>query len=142
MPTVASNKFKELLMRKTIDFQNDPFKIILMKKGFAFSVVQYESYDDVLTEEHAAENGYTAGGQTLQGVEIILDNVENVAYATWHNVSWLAEVGPLEAAGAIIYCDIVSLVDRPIVGYIDFNGTLVTHAGGTKTIANIATVVV
>jgi len=142
MATQASNKFKELLMKKLIDFENDTFKIILMQKGFAFSRANHEVYADVLSEEHQEGTGYTAGGVALSGVTVTKDDVNNVGLAEWNNASWLASGGNLEADGAIIYDDTVaSPVIDPIIGYIDFGDTYLCYEGGTLAVANIAVAV-
>ncbi len=142
MATLASNKFKELLLKKVIDGANDTFKILLMKKGFAFNRATHTVYADVTSEELSTAYGYTAGGATLAGAAITNDSVNNLAKLTFNNASWLASGGNLEADGALIIDDTVaSPVIDPIVGYIDFGGTMLVYDGGTFTVANISVVV-
>lgn len=142
MATLASNKFKELLLKKVIDGANDTFKILLMKKGFAFNRATHAVYADVTSEELTTAYGYTAGGATLAGATITNDSVNNLAKLTFNNASWLASGGNLEADGALIIDDTVtSPVIDPIVGYIDFGGTMLVYDGGTFTVANISVVV-
>ncbi len=142
MATQASNKFKELLLKKVIDGANDTFKILLMQKGFAFNRASHNVYADVSAEELPTASGYTVGGATLSGATITKDDVNNVATLTFNNASWLASGGNIEADGAIIIDDTVaSPVVDPIVGYIDFTSTQLTYDGGTFTIANIGVVV-
>lgn len=142
MSTLASNKFKELLLKKVIDGANDTFKIILMQKGFAFNRASHNGYADVSSEELANGYGYTTGGATLAGVSITKDDVNNVGKMTWNNASWLATGGNLEADGAIIYDDTVTTPTAdPVVGYIDFSSTQLVYDGGTFTVASIAVVI-
>lgn len=142
MATQSSNKLKELLMKKILDFENDSFRLILMQKGFAFSRANHNVYADILSEEHQEGTGYTAGGYALGGATVTKDDVNNVGLAEWGNASWLAAGGNLEADGAIIIDDTVaSPVIDPIVGYIDFGQTYLCYDGGTLAVANIAVAV-
>ena len=141
MATQTTNNYKLLLLKKFIDFSADTFKIILMKKGFSFSVAGHPAYADVLAFEMAAAYGYTTGGETLAGEIITQDDINNEAVVAWNNVYWTITGGNIEADGAIIYDDTLAAptID-PIIGYIDFGGTILTLDGGTFTIANIAVV--
>jgi hypothetical protein len=141
MATVTANNYKLLLLKKIIDFSADTFKIILMQKGFSFSRSAHDGYADVSASELATAYGYTAGGNTLAGVTITQDDVNNEATVDWNNTYWTISGGNIEADGAIIYDDTVAspTVD-PIIGYIDFGGTILTLDGGTFTIANIQVV--
>lgn len=137
MSTVASNKCKELLTKKVIDFANDAFKMILMQPGFAFSRANHNVYADVIASEHAAGSGYTAGGEAMAGVTITKNDTLNQAIVTWNNVSWLAAGGDFAACGAIIYDDTVAApVVDPVIGFIDFGEVITTYDGGTMTVAN------
>lgn len=141
MATKTANNYKLLLMKKVIDFAADTFKIALMKKGFSFSQASHDAYGDVSASELATAYGYTAGGETLAGIIITQDDVNNVAIANWNNVYWTIAGGNVEADGAIIYDDsVVSPTTKPIIGYIDFAGTILTLDGGTFTVANVAVV--
>jgi hypothetical protein len=139
MASQVANKWKELLEEKVIDLLNDTFKIILLEPGFAFSRASHEKYADVSANELATGDGYTGGGVTLAGVTQTNDSVLAASIISWNNPSWLIGPGNVQASCAIIYDDTVAVpVVDPIVGCIDFEETIITYAGGTFTIANVA----
>ena len=139
MASQTANNYKELLARKVIDYTSDVFKIILMEPGFAFSRSAHEIYADISAFELATALGYTAGGATLAGITITNDAVLAAAIMSWNNVAWSIVGGDLQAGSAIIYDFTVAAPDiMPLIGWIDFGGTMTTYNGGTFTIANIA----
>lgn len=140
MASQASNNFRYLLATKAIDMANDVFKIMLMGSGFTFDPDTHDELADVSADELAAGYGYTTGGNTLSGVSVDIDTVNDRVNVTWNNTSWTAsggDVGPV--CGAIIYDDTVT--DDPIVGFIDFEGEYTEADGGMATIANITVVI-
>ena len=139
MASQVANNWKETSAYGTHNFNSDAFKIILMEPGFSFDRANHEIYADVSAFELPTAYGYTAGGQALAGVAITNDAVLAAAIVSWNNASWVIAGGDLQASGAIIYDDTIAAPDiDPIVGFIDFGGTLTTYNGGTFTIANIA----
>jgi len=141
MATLPSNEFKDLIGRKIISFPADAFKIILMASGYTFDRANHNVYADITAQELATGAGYTAGGQTLTGVVITRDNINNEERVTWNNASWLATGGNLVAQGAIIFDDTVTApVADPVIGYIDFGAPTTTFDTGNFTIANIAVI--
>ena len=135
MASLGANNFRMLLAAGTPIFASDTFKIILMQEGFVFNPDAHDLYANVSASEVANGFGYTTGGNTLAGVAVTQNDVDDRAVITW-NTSWTAaavDVGP--AGGAIIYDDTVA--DDPIVGYIDFDGSYTEPDGGIATIANI-----
>lgn len=138
MASQVANNWKELSAYGTHNFNTDDFRIILMEPGFGFNRASHEEYADVSGFELPTAGGYTAGGVLLAGVAIVNDAVLNAAIITWNNATWVA-TADLQACGAIIFDDTIAAPDvDPIVGFIDFGGTLTTYTGGTFTIANIA----
>ena len=139
MSSQVANNWKETSAYGTHNFNTDAFKIILMEPGFAFSRATHEIYADVSAFELPTAFGYTAGGAALAGVVITNDAVLAAAIIAWNNVAWNIAGGDLQASGAIIFDDTIAAPDiDPIVGFIDFNGTLTTYNGGTFTVVNIA----
>jgi len=136
MTTEASNHVKYLLATKAIDFVNDVFKIALMDTGFTFNKDTHAEWADVSGSELVSGNGYTTGGNTLAGVSVTEDDVDDRCEVTWNNTTWTASGGSIgPTPGAIIYDDTV--LNDPIVGYIDFGGEQTQADGGTATISNI-----
>lgn len=136
MTTQASNEGKYELASGNVDFDADTFKIILMQSGFTYNRVTHGTYSDVSASELSTANGYTAGGNTLAGVSVSQDDVNNKGAITWNNTSWTASGGSIVASGAIIYDD--TNASDVIIGYIDFTTDQTTYDGGVFTIANIA----
>lgn len=140
MASQAANNFRMLLAAGSVNFSSDVFKIILMRSGFTFNPDSHDLYADVSASELAAGYGYTTGGNTLAGVSVDQDDVNDRCLITWNNTSWTAsggDVGPV--VGAIIYDD--TLAGDPIVGFIDFSGEYTEADGGMATIANISVVI-
>jgi hypothetical protein len=142
MATGGTNYYKTLLFKKVLDFINDTFKICLMEPTFIFIPATHQTYADISADELTTAYGYTEGGETLSGVAVSQDDTNNRATAIWTNQVWTIAGGTISAGGAIIYDDTVtSPVDKPIIGFIDFNGAITTYSGGTMTVANPSAVI-
>ena len=138
MASYPSNKIKYLLATKVIDFSGDTFKIILMASGFTFDIDAHHIYGDVSGSELGEAYGYTTGGNTLGGVSVSEDDVDDRTECTWNNSTWTASAGTIgPTPGAIIYDDTVGSPVKPIVGFIDFGGEQSQADGGVCTIANL-----
>jgi len=138
MSSQVANNWKELLAHGTPAMITDTFNMILMEPGFAFSRASHEVYADIVGYELPTAFGYTVGGKPLAGITIVNDAVLAAAVVSWNNLGWIVAGGNLQAGGAIILDMTVVAPDlNPIVGFIDFNGTITTYDGGTFTVANI-----
>lgn len=135
MASLVSNNILELISGGNVDFDNDTFKIILMQAGFVFDRDNHDEYADVSASELPSLYGYTQNNYTLAGVSTDRDDILNALLVTWNNAVWTAVGGNIQACGAIIFDD--TLANDPIVGFIDFGGTLTTYNGGAFTVANI-----
>ena len=139
MASQVANNWKETSAYGAHNFNTDAFKIILMEPGFAFSRSAHEIYADVSAFELPTAFGYTVGGAALVLIGITNDAVLAAAIVRWNNIAWNIAGGDLQACGAIIFDDTIAAPDiDPIVGFIDFRGTLTTYNGGTFTVVNIA----
>lgn len=138
MASAIANNWKELLAYGIPNYNTNTFMGILMQPGFAFDVDNHEIYTDVSAQELVTAFGYTAGGQALAGLVITNDAVLDATTMEWNNLVWTAAGGDLQSAGLIIYDDSIVAPDvDPIVGFVDFGGTLTTYDGGAFTVANI-----
>ena len=136
MANLVPNHLKYLVLTKAIDFANDVFKIILMDTGFTFDIDNDAEYADVSGSELANGNGYTTGGNTLAGVAVTEDDVDDRCEVTWSSTSWTASGGPIgPTPGAIVFNDTVA--NDPIVGFIDFITEQTQVAGGVLNVNNI-----
>lgn len=135
MATQGSNQAKLEIAKGNVDFDADVFKIILMASGFTYNRVSHGEYADVSANELPTAFGYTVGGNTLAGVTIVQDDVNNKGKVTWNNTTWTASGGSIVTSGAIIFDD--THADDVIIGYIDFISDQTTLDGGVYTIAQI-----
>lgn len=136
MANQAANRLKYLVSSGGIDFSSDTFKIILMQSGFTFDKDTHHDYGDVSGDELPNGNGYTTGGETLVGVSITEDDVDDRTEITWNDVSWTTAGGPIgPSPGAIIYDD--TEASDSLVGFIDFGSSYTQADGGVATITNI-----
>jgi hypothetical protein len=142
MSSTLANNFLEQLLKATVDFDSDTFKIILLDSSYVFDRVNDVGYADVIAHELATLYGYTAGGATLTGLVVAQDDTTDAGTVDWSTVNWTASGGSLVASGAIIYDDTVTAapIANIVIGYIDFGGTQTVVSGGVLTVAtpNIA----
>ena len=138
MASALANNWKELLAYGIPNYNTNSFYISLMSPGFSFDKDNHEIYTDISAQELPTAYGYTAGGQLLAGLVITNDAVLDATTMEWNNATWAVAGGDLQSSGAIIWDDSIVAPDvDPIVGFIDFGGTLTTYNGGTFTVANI-----
>lgn len=138
MASAIANNWKELYAYGYQNYNTHTFKIILMASGFTFDKDNHEIYTDVSGQELPTALGYTAGGQTLAGVTITNDPVNDETTIVWNNPLWTVSGGTLQSCGAIIFDDSIVAPDvDPLVGFIDFGAVLSTYDGGVFTIANV-----
>jgi len=140
MANTVPNSFKVMLWKGQIAGLTDTFQIILVQPGFVFNQDSHNAYADVIASELATGNGYTAGGITLTGVSIVVNNTSNRAEVTFNTAQWNASGGTLQASGAIIFNDSTDTAGGDdytdaIVSYKDAGGTL-TAVDGTPIIVS------
>ena len=140
MANQVPNSFKVMLWKGQIAGLTDVFKIILMKDGFVFNKDNHNCYADVSASELVTANGYTAGGATLTGIGIAVNDTLDRAETTWNNAQWDATGGSLQASGAIIFNDSTDTgggddYTDAIVAYKDAGGTI-TAVDGTPIIVS------
>jgi len=148
MSNQVPNSFKAMLWKGQIKATDkagtaavDVFKIILMQSGFVFDPVNHKCYADVSASELPTGNGYTAGGATLTGVNLIVDDGEGRSELTWDNVTWNATGGSLTTSGAIIFDDSTDVATDDqtdaIAAYKDAGGDITAVDGTPIIIGNI-----
>ena len=140
MANQVPNSFKVMLWKGQIAGLTDVFKIILMQDGFTFDKDNHNCYADVSANELVTANGYTAGGATLTGIGIVVNDTLDRVEVTWNNAQWNASGGVLQASGAIIYNDSTDTgsdddYTDAIVAYKDAGGTI-TAVDGTPVIVS------
>ena len=140
MANAVPNSFKAMLWKGQITGLTDVHKMILMQPGFVFDQDNHHCYADIIADELVAGNGYTAGGITLTGISISVNDTSNRAEVTFSNAQWNASGGTLQASGAIIFNDSTDTgsgddYTDAIESYKDAGGTL-TAVDGTPIIVS------
>ena len=138
MATQHSNNYKEKLLRGTIHFGTDTFKVALMNSSFVYNPATHDAYSNISGSEMPTAAGYTIGGATLAGVTITCDDLNNKVSVTWNTVTWTAtaDLGPI--SGAIIYHDTPAAgADKTVVGFLDFGTLKTVLSGGTLSLPGI-----
>lgn len=136
------NSLKQMLWKGQISVLTDTFKIILMQVGFTFNKDSHHSYSDISVWELPTGNGYTVRGQSLSGVAIVTDNVEDRAEVTFTNVQWTALGGALNTVGAIIFNDSTATgsgddYTDAIITFLDAEGIRNIPDGSVMTVSGI-----
>jgi hypothetical protein len=134
MATQLSNKCKVELLKKNLDLLNDTIKIALVSSGFTFSQATHGTLADVSASLLTEQYGYTV--TTLAGAAAAQDNVDNLGYVSFNNVSWNATGGAIgPSPGAIVYDD--THTDDVVLAYIDFGSDKTAAESGIFTISSI-----
>lgn len=112
------NSFKKEVLLGEHDLENDSFMIALYEETANLS----PSTAEYTPNGESSGEGYTAGGQTLTGAVVDLD--DGVAIVTFNDVTWLSAT--ISAAGALIYN---ATEGGKAVAVLDFNGTKASTNG-------------
>jgi hypothetical protein len=91
---------KEFLGDGTIDLDSHEFKVALFTSASNANTLSLEQFSE-LTNEIAAVNGYTAGGQVLTNVT--WNRVSGTVFFDFDDPVWTADSGPLTARFAVVY---------------------------------------
>lgn len=116
---VAYNMFKKLLLDKSIDFNNDTFKMVLCSDAYTPNKDTHEYYDD-LSNELSTAGGYTAGGKALSGKATSVDDTDDEGVFDCDDVTWTADGTGFTARYAVLYKDTGSAATSPLIAYWDF----------------------
>jgi len=117
---VAYNMFKKLLLDGSIDFANDTFKMILLPDTHTPDIDADEYYDDVSGDELTTAGGYTAGGATLAGKAVTVDDTDDEGVFDCTDISWTADGTGFTCRYAILYKDTGDPATSPLIAYWDF----------------------
>lgn len=122
------NIFKSEIMKKNLDLVNDTIKVALLNNShsFAASSVTNSSWADVSANEVSGTN-YTAGGVTLSGKSVAVDNSDNEGVFDATDASWATST--ITAYHAVIYDDTTTSPADCLIASIDFGGAVTSTAG-------------
>lgn len=118
----VSNKLKLELGKGTVNFAGHAFKVVLMAEGFVFDKDAHGDLEDVEDDIITDAGGYTEKSLVIDDAWN-QDNVNDLAFLNWKNVTWSAVGGDFDDFdAAIVYDD--DHADDLIVGCIDFGETI------------------
>lgn len=125
MANVVYNSLKRDLMLGAIDLADDTIKLMLVTSAYTPNVDTNQTRSDVTNEVTGA--GYTAGGATLSGKSVTIDEENNEAVFDADNVVFSAAT--ITARAAVIYQSIGTADQDRLICYLDF-GSNITSTGG------------
>lgn len=102
---IVMNNLKEQLMKKTIDFVNDTFKVALYSVALASPDGADVAYS--ATNEIAPAN-YVAGGATIGNKAVTQDDTNNLGKFDGDDVTW-SSLGSATIAEARLYDDTTAI---------------------------------
>jgi hypothetical protein len=116
--TTACSSFKHELLLGVHDFAVHEFRLALYEHGAPLGA----DTTIYLPDFEVAGFGYTAGGQTLAGLQIFLDSAARVAYATFNDAVWPDSV--ITARGALLYNQ---TADQRAIVVLDFGADRISN---------------
>lgn len=131
MASGVYNNFKAQVMTGKYDLgaAGDTIKVALLNNSHAFTAT-----NDVWTNVSANEisgTGYTAGGMTLAGQTVTIDDGDNEGVFDGNDTAWTS--ASFTAYHAVVYVDATGTVNDDLILSIDFGGAQ-TVTTGTFTI--------
>lgn len=134
---VLYNGFKEWVMEGVLDLATggDTLKLTL-HQGYTPNIDTHNDWTDVSGTEYGTANGYTAGGATLAGQDVTVDNTNDRGVFDANDVTWTS-LGPLTPTAtpshAILWDDTVTTPTAdPLIAYWELGSTATN--GGNYTI--------
>jgi hypothetical protein len=133
---IVSNKFKLELGKAAVNFLTDTFKAVLMLEGFVYNRDTHGTLASIAASIISATGGYAA--QTLSVIAAWnQDDVNDLAFVDWSNVTWTASAAPGfdYFNGVIIYND--THADKVVVGHIGLGQVVTLTDGNSFQLRNI-----
>lgn len=125
MASALYNSVKVEIARGNIDLQVDDIKVMLVTSTYVQDIDLHNFRDDITNE--VVGTGYVAGGQSLAGLVVAQDNVNDRATVDATDNQWAGST--ITARGAVIYKNVGTPATDPLVGYLDFGGDIVSDNG-------------
>lgn len=126
MATVIFNNAKKLLLNGGLDLDTDTIKVALTTSSYTPDQDAHDFFDDVTNEIVAT--GYTAGGATLSGVTVTVDNTDNEGVFDANDTSWTTST-ITNARYAVIYKSTGTAATSALICAIDFGANYSNTAG-------------
>lgn len=131
------NSYKLGIITGDVDLVNDSIFVALLD-SYTPDLNAHQFLSDVNGTELANGNGYSTGGEEVEGKAVSLNNVDNRGEFSCNNVTWAN--ASFTARYAVVYKDKGNPITSPVLFYVDFgenktanngNFTLVWHPQGT-----------
>lgn len=113
------------LWKGDFDTDTNTYKMVLMGAGYTFNKATHVYYSDISAQECATSNGYTAGGVTLTGVQLVADAPNHRSVFDSDPAEWVASGGDLPSTkGAVILAWTGSASTSRLLWWLDAGGTI------------------
>ncbi len=133
MASLIYNTFWNHVIRGNLDVDGGTFKVLLTTSSYAEDKDTHEFRSSV-TNEVAAGNGYTSGGNAATLTVAAIDTTNDRIEITLGGTTWTAGAGQTLTARKAVYYQVVgSAATDKLVAVIDF-GTDQTASNGTLTL--------
>lgn len=109
-----------------LNWDSDTIKCALMTSDFTPDQDTQEFWGDISANE-AEGTGYTAGGKALTTSAPAYDAAGNTVKLDAEDVVWANST--ITATHAVIYKDTGNPATSPLLGYVDFGGSVVNYNG-------------
>ncbi len=129
MPNTIYYAAQATLLAGGLNLLTDTLKVLLLDETYTPDPASHETLDDINGEVSGA--GYTSGGQSLTGRDILRDDLSGRAALHAENPTWPA--ADFSARAALLYRLGANPADSPLLAYYDF-GRLITPDGGDVTL--------
>jgi hypothetical protein len=126
MADIIYNSFKKDLINGLINLEGDTIKVMLVTSAYVPDQDSHSRRSNITNEIVAS--GYTAGGKSLSGKTIAIDNATNKSIFDALDTSWTSAT--IVARGAVLYKSRggASSADE-LIEYKDFGLNKVTYNG-------------
>lgn len=125
MASALYNSVKVEIARGNIDLQVDDIKVMLVTSTYVQDIDLHNFRDDITNE--VVGTGYVLGGQSLAGLAVAQDNVNDRATVDATDNQWAGST--ITARGAVLYKNVGTPGTDPLIGYLDFGGDIVSDNG-------------
>jgi len=131
MASAIYNSFKRDIANGSIDLDTDTIKVMLVTSTYVPNVDTHDKRDDITNE--VVGTNYVAGGGTLAGKTVTVDNTNDRAIFDGDNQVWAA--ASITARGAVLYKSRGGAASADeLICYIDF-GSDITSTGADFTLS-------
>jgi hypothetical protein len=116
MASIVYNGYKRDIHGGSFSLSANTLKVALVTSTYTPNAITHENFSDITNEVTGV--GYTAGGETLTGVNIYLDGANSRSVFDATDVTWTGST--ITARGAVIYKSTGTASTSKLIAYIDF----------------------